>query len=421
MGDTTRLLTMKASVLHLSFLIFLLSPSCRAQSHWGAAVTVNPNLQVAMDEYEASWLKGKQAFAFGAELLRSALPSDSSSYDRDFGYPTLAFGLRYSLNHHVTMHRDESWGKDRMVDYYSRLGNTLTAYATFARPLLRSRHWEADYALGLGLGYASHIYNKVDCIDNELIGSHLSVYFTGGLHLTYHPVAEWGVRLGADFCHHSNGALARPNKGANALGPTLAVVYTPYYKAVTDSGRHRRQSAPYAGRSRHRVDVSVGVGGKTLLEEWQLTQYSTPVDASDYRKEHFTFYMAYSAHARWMYRYARRWASGIGADVNYGTYAHRVETIARERGDQSPVSPWSLGLSANHAVFYHQLSLQMALGCYLHRQMGAWAKVLEQPYYERIGLYYTPLRADRITVGISLNAHRTKADLTELVVGYNIL
>ena len=58
----------------------------------------------------------------------------------------------------------------------------------------------------------------------------------------------------------------------------------------------------------------------------------------------------------------------------------------------------------------------MALGIYLHRQMGANAKEIEQPYYERIGVFYTFPKLGHIKLGASVQAHRTKADLTELML-----
>ena len=191
--------------------------------HWGYGFVLHPNWQLPLDEWVRDWLYDKEAIAVNVEAIHSALPADSSAIDADFGYPTIAVGLRYGYNHGVTMQ------KPRTTEYFSHLGNTLTLYGTFSRPFFRSRHWEADYALGTGLGYSSLVYNKTDDIDNELIGSHLSIYFNAGFHLTYHPVPEWGVKAGVEFCHHSNGALGRPNKGANSVGPSLALVYTPYY------------------------------------------------------------------------------------------------------------------------------------------------------------------------------------------------
>ena len=377
--------------------------------HWGYGVTLHPNWQLAIDEWVRDWLYDKEAFAVSVETMRSALPSDSSAIDADFGYPTLALGLRYGDNHRVTLQ------KPRTKDYYSHLGNTLTLYGLFSRPFFRTTHWEADYTLGTGIGYNSLYYNKTDDIDNELIGSAFLIYFNAGLHLTWHPLADWGIRAGVEFCHHSNGALARPNKGANSLGPSLALVYTPYYRTVSQARPWQR---PKSERYNY-LDLSLGVGGKTLLEDWHRTQ-SLPKTDPDYCTEDFTFYMAYSLHAKFMRRYARRWASGIGADLFYGSYASHVRDLDERADRDLPHSPWSVGLSASHSVFYHNASLQMTLGYYLYREMGYSAKDIEKPYYERIGLFYTFPSLHSLTLGVSLNAHMTKADFTELVISYPI-
>ena len=79
-------------------------------------------------------------------------------------------------------------------------------------------------------------------------------------------------------------------------------------------------------------------------------------------------------------------------------------------------SPWSFGLGLRHEAYYHRLSLDMALGVYLYRHMGASAKEIEKPYYERIGIFYTIPRLHHLRVGCSVKAHLTKADLTEIVI-----
>ena len=117
--------------------------------HWGAAVQLHPNWQLPIDEWVRDWLYDKEAFAVSVEATHSAVPADSSAIDADFGYPTIAVGLRYGDNHRVTLQ------KPRTKDYYSHLGNTLTLYGNFARPFFRNRHWEADYTLGIGIGYNS--------------------------------------------------------------------------------------------------------------------------------------------------------------------------------------------------------------------------------------------------------------------------
>ena len=121
-----------------------------------------------------------------------------------------------------------------------------------------------------------------------------------------------------------------------------------------------------------------------------------------------------------MYRYARRWASGIGIDLFYGKYWKHVRDIDQAAERTLTHSPWSVGIAAKHEIFYHNFSMPVSLGFYLYRKMGQNAKDVEQPYYERIGLHYTFPQLQSLKVGINVKAHRTKADLTELVVVYPI-
>ena len=389
--------------------------------HVGYTVFFNPAWQIAMDEYEQKWLRDKQSYVIGAEL--NFLPKANDSFDRDYNYPTLSIGAMLNLNHGVTMRRtaDPSWGKAEMVDYDSHLGNIFTLYGNFSRPLFRSGRWQLDYSLRAGIGYASHIYNKTDNIDNELIGSTFNIYFGAGIVGSYHVSDNIAITAGLLYGHHSNGALARPNKGENHWGPMVGLNLTP---RPLQREREPQEASPNGGRMEGAgpyLDFRLGVGGKTLLEDWQKTQFYTDPGEPDYRTDDFHFYMSYSASAAIMYRYARRWASGIGADIYYGTYYKHIRDMEAQQALPTPnhsssISPWSIGISARHEVYYHNLSLDMALGIYLHRKMGAHAKEVEQPYYERIGVFYTFPKFGNIKLGASVQAHRTKADLTELMV-----
>jgi hypothetical protein len=50
--------------------------------------------------------------------------------------------------------------------------------------------------------------------------------------------------------------------------------------------------------------------------------------------------------------------------------------------------------------------------------MGTNAKEVEKPYYEQIGVHYSFPKWGGLTIGASIQAHRTKADLTEIIVSY---
>ena len=150
--------------------------------HWGAELSVTPGRTIVMDEWQRKWQRDKNNFAIDFKLIHAYLPSDSNDYARDYGFPTLSLGAKWGLNHGVTMHKgEEFWGKTKNaineVDYDSHLGNTISFYGQFARPLIRTSHFEIDYALNFGLCWSHLKYNVIDNIDNELIGSRWNIFF----------------------------------------------------------------------------------------------------------------------------------------------------------------------------------------------------------------------------------------------------
>ena len=370
-----------------------------------------PAQTLTLDKEPRIWTKTKDTHSWAAQI--NVTPT-KNAYAHDYNYPTFSFGLRYHLNHGTTMHRDNPWGEAQPVNYTSKLGNFLTLYGTFNRPLYRSKHWQWGYYLGTGIAYTSLKYNQKNDIDNEYIGSHLNIYFNAGLYGQVKIAKEWSVKGGLDFAHHSNGAMARPNKGANYLGPFVGLIYEPQQDTSPIVKRNTEATQPF--QKYWFTEFTLGLGGKTLLEEWLQTQFNTPQGQPDYRKEHFTYYGAYSFHTHLLYRYARRWASGVGVGLFYGEYAHRIARMDKENGHTDEKhSPWSASIEARHEVYYGNVSVRLTLGYYLYRHMGYSANHgLEYPYHEQVGVFYSFPKLKGLTLGFSVNAHATKADFTEL-------
>ena len=399
--------------------LFLHGQTTDSVGHWGGSAGVSPGYALSADKYQKKWLKGKRNLSMEATLDYRALPSDSDAFASDYGYPTLSAGLKVGLNHNVTMHKSPSpyWGLAEEVDYDSYMGNTVALYGGFSRPILRTRHWEVDAQLQAGVAYSHTKYDVANNIDNEIVGARWLIYFGLGPHVTYMIDRQWGVKAGVEFWHVSNGALNRPNKGGNFVGPSLSVVYRPYHHS-TIWNSIPRYNPPF---DKHLyLNFSLGIGAKTLFEEWNTTQFHTPKGDPDYRTGDFGLYMAYSAQADLMYRYARRWASGIGLDVFYGASISRVERLEKQQGIAAKYSPWSVGVGVKHQAFYNRLSLAVSVGYYLYRNMGVTAENFEKPYYERIGIQYTLPGKVGVSLGGFVKAHLTKADLTEFVVAVPI-
>ena len=385
--------------------------------HWGFTVSVMKSEIIALDKNQRKYLKEKENGSVALELNHINLPSDHDSYAKDYNYPSLSIGLRYTMNNRVRFHRtpDLAWDKIEEVPYDSRLGNTLSLYGTFQRAIHRNKHWETSYSLSGGVGYTNKWYNKDNNIDNDFIGTPVLIYFGAGIHQTYRFAREWGVRASLEFVHHSNGALYRPNKGSNCVGPSVGIVYYPYYETFIRE-HDSFQSAPF--KKFLYLDITAGIGAKTLVEDWQITQFRTPKTDPNYRTGDFKRYATYSLQANLMYRYARRWASGIGIDAFYNTYAPHIEQLERKEGNIIHCKPWSFGIAGKHETFFHNLSVNVALGTYLYRRMGSIDRELGGRIYERIGVNYSFPSLNGLKLGINVKAHTTKADFTELVITY---
>ena len=385
--------------------------------HWGFTVSVMKSEIIALDKNQRKYLKEKENGSVALELNHINLPSDHDSYAKDFNYPSLSIGLRYTMNNRVRFHRtpDLAWDKIEEVPYDSRLGNTLSLYGTFQRAIHRNKHWETSYSLSGGIGYTNKWYNKDNNIDNDFIGTPVLIYFGAGIHQTYRFAREWGVRASLEFVHHSNGALYRPNKGSNCVGPSVGIVYYPYYETfIREHGSF--QSAPF--KKFLYLDLTAGIGAKTLVEDWQITQFRTPKTDPNYRTGDFKRYATYSLQANLMYRYARRWASGIGIDAFYNTYAPHIEQLEQKEGNIIDCKPWSFGIAGKHETFFHNLSVNVSLGTYLYRRMGSIDRELGGRIYERIGVNYSFPSLNGLKLGINVKAHTTKADFTEVVITY---
>lgn len=410
-----------AIVLWLLFLCLpILGQATDSLRRLGFALTLSPGRVVALDKYTRLWLHENDNYSVAGEWMYQTDHSDQIIGAEEFGYPIIKLGVRYTYNRNVRLHRYKHpfWGMAQEVDYDSRLGNTLSLYTSFERKFFTRTRWDASVALSLGLGYSSRYYNPQDNVDDEFIARRLSVYFGAGLYATYHINEHWGLRGGLDFVHHSNGALARPNKGSNTIGPTLGVVYFPNHQSEKLKVGENRTSVK--GETTTYLLLSVGYGGKTLLEDWHKTQFGTPVDAPNYRTDQFKFYPAYSLQSALMWHYSSIRSSGVGFDLFYGTHADHVARLDEADGVRLPHSPWSLGISAEHEVAFGPMRLALTLGYYLYRHMGKSAQANEKRYYERVGLFYAPTWMGGASLGLRLKAHLTQADFTEIALRYPI-
>jgi len=379
---------------------------------WSFGVSANVSGLLPMDDICKAIMHNYGCSLYGVYADYHTSAADGNAYDADFGYPTLEGGFLFGDYHHIRFFRDEP-----RLDYNSGMGYMLALYGGFRRDLFRSKSWALGYNFENGIGFCTRPYNTRTNADNEIIGSTYNIYLDIGFYAKYRFAKHWEAALGIDYKHFSNGALDRPNKGANTAGITARLNYYPEAFGDPEPVNPDVQE-PF--RKRFYVELSAGLAAKSLQDDWVINYWMRDPSDPKYRSSRFPVYGAFTAMVAPMYRYCRRYASGLELDYTYAPYASRIEELDHWRNlYQYKYSRHVLGIGFRHEVFFRHLSLAMGAGWYVFRRMGYTADVDEKPYYETIGLRYNfPFSGDRLFIGYNVKAHFTKADCMQVTLGW---
>ena len=416
----------KLRFLHSCFACMLLLCLCFCPSHISAQAIEAGYAKgkvLKSDQWlnKEGGLKEQNAQSFWLGYVYQTHAKENCSYASDFNYPTLTFGFSVSDFNKVTLRYNPNG--TRPINYDSRCGTSYILYGSFRRTFFRTRSgWSADYRFGNGIGYNTRIYNRYTNVDNIMLGSHLSVYFDAAIALNYR-YRQCEVFVSPEFRHLSNGGTARPNKGINKASIGCGARY---YLQPYDSISFERTHIPFEDKRLY-LNIAYASGFRGSQGEWLYDANSSiwnnnDVDNITYGEDGYTLCYYHMVSTDLMYRYARRYASGIGLDVLYEPYNTTIEIQQKVAGERPNQVQWSFGLAAKHEVFLRRLSLKIALGWYLSRPFNEYSNTTEEyPFYERIGLRYNlPLLKDCISIGYNIYAHLTKAYGTEVVIDFNI-
>ena len=365
-------------------------------------------------------LKEQVAQSFWLGYIYQTHADEECGYASDFNYPTFTFGLLVSDFNKVRLRYNPRG--TRPISYDSRCGTSFTAYASIHRTFFRTKSgWSADYRFSNGIGYNTHIYNRYNNVDNILLGSRLAVYFDVALALNYH-YRQYEFFIGPEFRHLSNGGVIRPNKGINKAGIGVGMRYhlQPY-----DSISFKRIQKPFDDKKMY-LNIAYSSGLRGSQGEWlyDANNYiwrDNNVEDIKYGKDGYRLCHYHFVSTDLMFRYARRYASGIGIDALYEPYNRYIE-IQNPKADRSDMSKWSFGIAAKHEVFFRRISMQVALGWYLSRPFNDYSNTADEyPYYERVGIRYNlPWIDNSISIGYNIYAHLTKAYGSELVIDFKL-
>ena len=353
-------------------------------------------------------------------------PESGNAFAQQFGYPILSVGFSLARMGHF------------QFSDHTKFPDLYTIYGSFERSLFRSRYLSLGYQFDFGGTYNPGKYDPVKNPGNNWLSSPFMAYFGVGAVAKVHIGKRWEIGADAMFRHYSNGRLALPNEAINALGGGIFARYR-----LSDY-----EYAKYTGKPQKSTDFDKGMqymitlGGAvhTCQAEWNLYAYDhskpekparvpTKEEAASL-KAHPKFSLSFDA----LYRYALRYATGIGVDMFYSSNMKELEAADRILYGDAAVeaspgySPISIGLAVVQEVYWNNFAVHVAIGAYPYRHKGVNDKELNEKlddrergwHYEKAGFrYYFPKLADTY-VGFAIKSHSIKAEYLEFSVGIRL-
>lgn len=301
--------------------------------------------------------------------------------------------IQHADDPYFTLYNNPIYG----IGFYSStfhtsvIGSPYALYGFVQSPFgnLRNKRWGFDYRIGLGISGNFRPYDPETNPLNVLIGAKNNVFIDFGLRTQYKLNPNWRVGLGLAFHHFSNGSLRLPNKGVNLIPVTASITYQPNGQNVLPD--KRKVPPPSSDILYH---VNVGAGWKQL----------------DPKKDERFFKSTVSAYAS---KYvSRKWRMGGGFDLFYSSSGNYDEIAGDKKGKLSAKLSGGPSFYLVH-VLNRNLVLNGNVGYYLHREEfnGEVNRI-----FLRAGARYYVYK--NINAGVSIKAHKGKADFIEWTVGY---
>ena len=124
-------------------------------------------------------------------------------------YPKYGFGMHYS-----DLVKDKS---DTVV------GNPLSLFGFYTAPWIRFGRFTLASDMAIGLSYTGLTHDFETNPFNDVIASHINLYFDFNLNLQMNVTPGIGIIAGYGLTHYSNGRMHVPQKGVNNWGWTFGI------------------------------------------------------------------------------------------------------------------------------------------------------------------------------------------------------
>jgi hypothetical protein len=314
------------------------------------------------------------------ELSISRKTDGRSRWEYMYGYPIVGVAYWYS-----------NLGKSPY------LGDVHAIFPYINFPLTKNKNTRLYFRAGVGLGYLTKHFDRIENYKNIAIGSRLNAAINISIELRAKIVSRTYLTGSISLTHFSNGSMKSPNYGINIPAINAGVVYKLSKENPYQTSKLRPELYPYEfdGKKFFQIQFGAGFGYKNMEAEIG-GKYGV-----------FAFYTNVMKQVSFKSRL------GFGFDVSYdGTDKMLIETVEGEELD----SFWPVvktGGNVAWELMISKVSIVVNIGGYFS---GDYKR--EGGIYEKLGLwyYFTP----NVFGSVTLKAHYARADYITVGVGYNL-
>ncbi len=298
-------------------------------------------------------------------------------WEAEYGYPLLGLNFWYSG-----------------MGGFKELGSAFALYPSINFPLVKDDHQSLNFKLGVGIGYLTNKFDRIENYKNFAIGSHLNI--AASLYFEYRRNVSKLITLtaGGGLTHFSNGSMKTPNYGLNILTATIGIssYITSPNRTLDKKVLPELYTWEFDGRKYLSVEFAMVMAYKDLSQEFGESYY------------------VYAAMANLMARVSYKSKFGIGIDL---THDASDEMVLRNRfvEVERPSQLNKIGLNIAYELYMDRMSFLFNAGMYvsgLDRSEG--------DLYQRLTLKYMVYK--NVYANMVLSAHLGKAEYVGFGLGY---
>ena len=300
-------------------------------------------------------------------------------WEAEYGYPLLGISLWYSG-----------------LGGFPEIGSAIALYPTINFPIVHNKNQSLNFKVGLGLGYLTNHFNRINNYKNFAIGSHFniaaSLFFEYRIKLSKMLIFKTGVGL----THFSNGSMKTPNYGLNIL--TASVGISSYF-----SNPNKLQSKKITPEL-----YSYEFDGRKYLS----VEFATAMAYKNMDEQYGSSYFVFAAFTNIMARVSYKSKVGLGLDLtNDGSDKQILESKYVEVENTMQLT--KTGVNIAYELVMDRMSVLVNAGMYLNGLDRS-----EGELYQRFTLKY--FIADKIFANIVLSTHLGKAEYIGFGLGYQV-